>query len=376
MTTINELLSEFSEVAANPTAELNRHIAADKKVVGVGPYYIPEELVYAAGAIPFGVWGRMGTATEARKYFPPFYCSICQMTLEMGLNHELDKLSGYMTSALCDTQRGFSQNFRVGVTQVPMIFVSQPQNRATKAGRDYAVSSYKELRTQVGEVCDAIIGDEELSQAIKLYNSWRAAMRTFVKLAGERPSLVSVSARNDVVNAGYYMDKAVHLEKVTELNKLLAAEAPSTDGFAKIVLSGIFYDIPAVKEMLDENKFAVVADDIAKESRAFSIEVPEEGDPIEALAAGFCGLKNDSILYDAEKSHITHVVDIAKNSGAQGVVLLLAKFCDPEEFDAPLLAKECRKAGLPIVQIEVDQSAESYEQARTQLETFKELIGA
>ena len=56
------------------------------------------------------------------------------------------------------------------------------------------------------------------------------------------------------------------------------------------------------------------------------------------------------------------------------MVLLLAKFCDPEEFDAPLLAKACREAGLPLVQIEVDQSAESYEQARTQLETFKELL--
>lgn len=376
MAAISEIISQLSEVAAHPEAELNRHLAADKKVIGVGPYYVPEELVYAAGAIPFGVWGRMGTATEARKYFPPFYCSICQMTLEMGLNHELDKLSGFMTAALCDTQRGFSQNFRVGVTQVPMIFVSQPQNRATKAGFDYAVSSYRELKTQVGEACDAIIDDADLTEAIKLYNEWRAAMRTFVKLAGERPALVSVSARNDVVNAGYYMDKAEHLAKVNELNGLLAAEAANTDGFSKIVLSGIFYDIPAIKEMLDENKYAIVADDIAKESRAFSLQVPEDGDPIEGLALGYCELKNDSILYDAEKSHISHVVDIAKESGAQGVVLLLAKFCDPEEFDAPLLAKECRNVGLSIVQIEVDQSAESYEQARTQLETFKELLGA
>ena len=180
MATINELVAQLSEVAANPTAELDRHIAAGKKVIGVGPYYVPEELVYAAGGVPFGVWGRMGTATEARKYFPPFYCSLCQMTLEMGLNHELDKLSGFMTAALCDTQRGFSQNFRVGVSQVPMIFVSQPQNRATKAGHDYAVSSYRELKTAVGEACDAIIDDADLSAAIRLYNEWRAEMRTFV----------------------------------------------------------------------------------------------------------------------------------------------------------------------------------------------------
>jgi hypothetical protein len=57
----------------------------------------------------------MGTPNEARKYFAPFYCSICQMTLEMGLTGKLDGLSGYMTTALCDTLRAASQNWRAGV---------------------------------------------------------------------------------------------------------------------------------------------------------------------------------------------------------------------------------------------------------------------
>lgn len=374
MTAINELLQEFADIAKNPAAQLDRHIDAGKIVIGVGPYYVPEELVHAAGAIPFGVWGRMGVASEARKYFPPFYCSICQMTLEMGLNHELDKLSALMVTSLCDTLRGFSQNYRVGVAQTPMIFVSQPQNRATKAGREYAASSYREVARSVGEVCSTIIDDSALMESIRLYNEWRAAMREFVKLAAERPSLVSVSQRNDVVNAGYYLDKAKHLEMMKDLNAALAAELESVDGFKKIVLSGIFYDIPSIMEMLDEQKYVIVADDISKESRAFAMQVPEQGDPIEALATGYCNLGNDSILYDANKGHVDHVVEIARKSDAEGVILLLAKFCDPEEFDAPFIRRACQAARIPFVQIEVDQSTETYEQARTQLEAFGDLI--
>ncbi len=375
MAEIKELLQEFTEVAAHPTDELDRHLAAGKKVIGVGPYYVPEELVYAAGAVPFGVWGRVGTASKAREYFPPFYCSICQMTLEMGLNHELDKLSGIMLTALCDTLRGASQNFRVGVTQVPMIFVTQPQNRGTKAGRQYAIDSYRELKTTVGEACDTIIEDDKLSEAIKLYNKWRGAMRTFLDQAAKHPALVSVAQRAAVVDAGYYMDKAAHLEKVEALNELLAAQPANTEGFKKIVLSGVYYDIPALTEILDENHFAVVADDIAKESRALQLQVSEEGDPTVALAEAFCKAGNDSILYDEDKGHVEHVADLYKESGADGVVLLLAKFCDPEEFDAPHVAKACKDAGAPFVQIEIDQSTESYEQARTQLETFADIIG-
>jgi benzoyl-CoA reductase/2-hydroxyglutaryl-CoA dehydratase subunit BcrC/BadD/HgdB len=80
------------------------------------------------------------------------------------------------------------------------------------------------------------------------------------------------------------------------------------------------------------------------------------------------------LLYDPEKLHVKKVVDLAKAADAQGVILLLVKFCDPEEFDAPLVKAACLEAGIPFLQIEIDQSTETYEQARTQLETFGDIL--
>lgn len=375
MTAIDELLKDFTQVAQNPSAILDSYVNAGRKVVGVGPYYIPEEIVYAAGAVPFGVWGMVGTVVEAKKYFPPFYCSICQMTLEMGLTHKLDKLSGILVSGLCDTLRAFSQNWKAGVGNVPMVYVAMPQNRKIAAGRTYAIETLKETARKVGECCGTAIGDEELSTAIKLYNEWRGAMREFVQLAGIHPAQVSVAQRAAVIDAGCYLDKADHLAKMKELNAALKAQPESVDGFKRVVLSGIYEDIPAISQMLDEGKYAVVADDLAKESRAFALRVPQIGDPIEALADGWCALDGDSILFDPQKLHVDKVVKLAEGNRAQGVILLLAKFCDPEEFDAPLVVKACKAAGIPCVTIEIDQSTETYEQARTQLETFGEILG-
>lgn len=374
MASIDELLAPLSAVAKSPRAQLDAAVAGGRRVVGVTPYYIPEELVYAAGALPFGVWGAQISLVEAKKYFPPFYCSICQTTLEMGLAHKLDKLSGIMITGLCDTLRAFSQNWKAGVDEVPMIYVSQPQNRQDPAGREYVLASYTEAKRAVEEVADAIVDDDDLKAAIKLYNEWRAAMRTFVELAGSHPAEVSVAARTDVINASYFMDKKDHLAAVTAINKALAALPESTDGYKKIVLSGIYEDIPQIQEMLAEHKFAIVADDLAKESRAFAVQVPEDEAPLEALADGYCAIKEDSILFDPGKTHADKVARIATEHGAKGVVLLLAKFCDPEEFDAPFVVNACKDAGVRTVTIEIDQSAESYEQARTQLETFAELL--
>lgn len=374
MASIKELLGEFEQVASNPKKVLDDYVAAGKRVVGVGPYYVPEELVHAAGAVPFGVWGARGAAVKAKEYFPPFYCSICQMSLEMGLNHQLDKLSGMMITGLCDTLKAFSQNWKAGVEGVPMIYVSHPQNRKIPAGREYAIESYREVKQGVEECCGAIIDDDALHASIKLYNEWRAAMREFVELAGTHPAEVSNKARAAVIDAGYYLTKDEHLEKVRALNEALKAAPASQSGYNPIVVSGIYDDIPDVLGMLDDYKYDVVADDLAKASRAFAVQVPEEGDPIEALADAWCALEADSIIFDPEKKHVDLVVDKAKKAGAKGVVIFLAKFCDPEEFEAPLVTKAVRAAGMSCITIEVDQSTESYEQARTQLETFKDLL--
>ena len=376
MADVKELLAEFAKVADNPAAKADEYLAQGRKLVGVGPYYVPEEFVDAAGAVPFGVWGMVGPVVEAKKYFPPFYCSICQTTLEMGLTGKLDKLSAVMFTALCDNLRPFTQNWAAGVgNRVPMIFVSQPQNRFISAGREYAVDSYAEVGRKVGESVGAIVDDDALRASIKLYNEWRAAMREFVQLAGQHPAEVSVVDRSKVIDAGYFMAKADHLPMVRELNAALVALPSSLEGHTPIVLSGIYADIPAISQILDDNKYAIVADDIAKESRAFAMRVPEEGDPIEALADGFCALKDDSVLFDPKKGHCRAVPALAKESGAKGVVVLMAKFCDPEEYDEPIIKRECAKAGVPVVAVEVDQSTEGYEQARTKLETFKELLG-
>ena len=238
MADITSLLKTFEDIANNPHIQLQNYLASGRRVIGVGPYYAPEELVCAAGAVPFGVWGCMGTPNEARKYFAPFYCSLCQMTLEMGLTGMLDGLSGYMTTALCDTLRAASQNWRAGVgNDIPLIYVSHPQNRKADFGRTYAIESYKQVAHEVEECAHGIIDDENLGAAIRLYNEWRAAMRTFVKLAGSHPAEVGAQARLAVIKAGYFMDKAEHLPLVRDLNAALEALPDSTAGCKRVVLS-------------------------------------------------------------------------------------------------------------------------------------------
>ena len=85
-------------------------------------------------------------------------------------------------------------------------------------------------------------------------------------------------------------------------------------------------------------------------------------------------MDNCSVLYDVDKKRVDMIADKAASLKAAGVVVVLTKFCDPEEFDYPLIKKACDKKNIPCVLIEVDRQMENMEQARTMLQTFKENI--
>ena len=53
----------------------------------------------------------------------------------------------------------------------------------------------------------------------------------------------------------------------------------------------------------------------------------------------------------------------------------MTKFCDPEEFDYPLIYKACQAEEIPVLEVEVDRQMNNYEQARTLIESFKEIAG-
>ena len=66
MATVNETLAELREIAENPGAQLKAHLDAGKRVIGVGPYYVPEELVYAAGPFLLACGAALASPTNAR----------------------------------------------------------------------------------------------------------------------------------------------------------------------------------------------------------------------------------------------------------------------------------------------------------------------
>ena len=373
------MLNEFKEISEHPYRVLTQYKQEGKKVIGVLPYYAPVELVVAAGMVPMGIWGSNNkTISMAKEYCATFYCTIAQLALEMLLDGTLDQLDGVITPTICDTLRPMSQNIRVAMSKkLPCIFLAHPQNRRPSFGLQFTMDQYNHVKAELEKISGAPITDEALRGAIKVMNRNRAARREFVKLAGQHPEAISAVNRSAVLRAAWFMEPMAYAEKLEALNAELAALPASQWKGRKVVTSGIICDNPKLLQIFDDNQIAIVADDVAHESRPIRVDAAETGDPMMALAQQFADQDYDVLLYDEHSSknrRADFVVDMVKKSGAQGLVLFMQQFCDPEEMEYPYLKKALDDAGIPHIKLGIDQQMRDFGQASTAIQAFADVL--
>lgn len=369
---LTEILKKFEDIAADPMGQKNKYLAAGKKIVLTAPVYTPEEIIHSMGLVPMAAWGADIELNEAKRYFPAFICSIMQSILELGMNGTYDGVSAIVIPSLCDSLKVLGENWKYGVPSIPFIPMTYPQNRKPAYGAAYTRAGYERVIADLEKATGSKFDDDALKASIEVYNGHNAVMRQLSAVLAEHPE-VSAVQRSAVYKSAGFMLKEEHTALVKELLAALEEETAGTEK-VRVYTTGILADSPSLLEIFDENGLMIAGDDVAAESRQYRTDAPAMETGLDSLAAKFSAMDNCSVLYDVEKKRVQMIVEEAKACGAKGVVVVLTKFCDPEEFDYPLIKKACDRAELPCLLIEVDRQMTNYEQARTMLESFKDML--
>ncbi len=375
MRTAKEIINEFKAIADNPRKAMDDYKKeTGKGAVGIMPVYCPEEIVHAAGYLPIGMWGaQKKQISKARTYLPPFACSIMQSVMELQLEGVYDDLEAVIFSVPCDTLKCMSQKWN---RPVPAIVFTHPQNRkiAKDAANVFAREEFNIVKEKLEDILNVHISNKAIKNSIAVYNENRAACREFSDVAAEYAAVVTPSDRHAVIKARWFMEKSRHTALVKELIAALKAEpAPEFKG-KKIIVTGIQVEPYDVLDIFQENGFAIVADDLAQETRNFRQDVPDDDDALMALARAWNEFDGCSLATDVNKPKGQMIIDAVKKYGADAVVVCMMKFCDPEEFDYPILLQEFEAAGVKNLYIEVDQESTAFEQVKTRIQTFAEIL--
>jgi len=375
MSRLFELINQLEEAALHPKKTTIKSIKdTGREAIGCFPIHTPEELVYAAGYLPIGMWGGKTEIRLADKYLQGFCCSIMRANIEYGMNGTYDMLKAIILPTFCDTLKCICENWKVAVPHIPIMPMVYPQNRMIEPGIVYMREELLRVKAEIEKLAGKQITESELESAFEIYDEYRKTMREFTEVVSDFPVTVNSKARHLIIKAGYFMDKKVYTGKIREiLSELKKLEKDKFDG-KKVIMTGLIGEPHEILELFNENNIAIVGDDFAQESRQFRTISRDSGSVIDKMVYRVADQRGDTFFYEEQKSKGEMLINMVKEKNADGVVVWMMKFCDPEEFDFPIIKSEIEAAGIPLLYLEIEQQMDSFEQVRTRIQSFAEMI--
>lgn len=373
MTDVKNLLAQFEEISNTPQKLLKEYVGAGEKVIACFPIYAPQPLVTAAGMVPMGIWGGQCNPQLAGKYAPIFTCSLLRSCLEFGMTGVYKDVSAVIMPIICDTFRGMNSAWRAGVKDIRPITFIYPQNRKDPGSRDFLIEELKTVRDALEEISGNSITNEKLDAAIELYNQRNAVMRAFCEAANQHLDIIKPTDRHHVMKAATFLKPEKTIEMVSQLTKALESQPVYSHTGKKVILTGITCEPDDILKYFDQCGVAVVGDDLAQESRQYRTDYPSANSAMERLALHWFSIKGCSTAHDDNNTARGDMLAaMAKDKGADGVVLCMMRFCEIEEYDEPSVMMQVRKAGLTSFSIDIDQSTADSGQALTKIQAYAE----
>lgn len=375
MSVLNELINTLSEAALHPAKTIVRSINdTGKEAVGCFPIYTPEEIIYAAGYLPVGMWGGQTEIKLADKYLQGFCCSIMRSNIEYGMRGTYNILKAIVLPTFCDTLKCICENWKVAVPQIPIIPIVYPQNRLLEAGAKYLKDEFERVKAELESISGKEISDKAIEEAFDIYEENRKVMREFTELSVDYLNTINAKVRHLIIKSGYFMDKKKHTEIIKNIiNELKKCPKEDFKGI-KAVATGLIAEPIGFLDLLVENNIAFVGDDLAHESRQFRTLSRNDGNAIEKMVYRIVDQRGCTFLYEEQKTRGQMIIDMVNKSHADMVISIMMKFCDPEEFDYPIYKKEIEEAEIPLLYIEIEQGMDSLEQIRTRIQSFVEML--
>lgn len=374
MSAVKKLLNEFTNIAQNPKGQMQKYLRDGHRVIGYVPPYTPRPLLEATGCIPMGLWGGQISPVKAGRYVPISTCSIMRSVLELGMNGTFDNLSAVVMPILCDTLRGMSNLWRVGVPNIAFVPYIYPQNRKDVMARAMLEEELYSVAQRLEKILDISIDDRIVSQKMADANRHNELIRKFTSVANNHLDIITPLCRHNIMKSAHFMTNAAHSSMIEKLIELLERLPIYVWKGKKLILSGITCEPDDLLEIMERESIAVVGDDLAHESRQYRADYAALGTSFKSLAGQWFSFHGCPTVHNENNKYRGEfLVSLARETDADGVAICLMQFCDVEEYEYPYLSKMIEEAGLTCLCIEIDQSTKVREQSRTLLQCFSEL---
>lgn len=346
-----------------------------KKVFGLLDIYVPEEIVSAAGLLPWRITGTWNEAVpRAATHRPSMTCRFCTHVLESFMNGELDFVDGMATTQLDDDVKRLWDVLQY-IKKPNYSYIMYLPHVVSTTTLDMWKKSVIEFKETMETYSGNKISTDELYRQIKIYNKMRALLGAVYELRkGKIPALTGAEVLG-ITTAARIMPREIFNETLESLLPYLKKrEVNNIDSKPRIFMGGEWLDHPGYVKLVENCGAIVVMDEFDTGSQYFWDDVDDTtGDPLDALAKRYImrpGLSRMAQWEMQAKRNLAWIKDFNANS----VVELRSLYSLPLDYRYLFMRKKYNEAGIPYLSLDREYHLSQEGMLCTRIEAFLEMM--
>ncbi|HEX6189683.1 MAG TPA: 2-hydroxyacyl-CoA dehydratase [Pyrinomonadaceae bacterium] len=344
------------------------------KVVGHFQVACPEEIVHAAGLLPFKVRGAPVETIQSDSHFGSYLCSILKTSLELALSNTV-ALEMFVTHPICDAARNLAAIWGRNVSY-PCQILYLPQNPNSPHSVIYLRDEYDRLKRSIEEISGEAITNDALRNSIAVFNENRLLMRELYEIKKDTPWLISADEAYVLVALAGLIPREEHNDLLRTLLPQIRTREKRTQDKVRVVFEGGFCEQPPLDLIRAIARSCyVVDDDLLIGLRWLLEDVSLAGDPLTNLAEAYLERSSYSpVQHDLRKPKEKMLLARIHNARADAAIITAAKMCEPGLEEQVAYTRALDEARIPYFVGEFEESMTSFDSMEIQLETFVENI--
>ena len=379
-------LTRFKELFEHPYQAASEWKLHNKgKVIGTLPMYFPDEIIYAAGALPVTLFGNDNEPiTLGDKHLMTNACHQVRSSFDCLLKGHFDFLDGMAALHVCDQVRFF---FEVWHLDHPFPFFHEMWRpyKLHDTSRSLLENELIRLISALEEFTNNKITPEALKNSIDIYNRSRAMMRKLNQLRSEAPGIISAQDMVHVVATALLMPREEHNQLLEQLLTELESTASAEDKRIRVIAVGHPCDPPddELLQLIEDQGLVIVDDDFFTGGRYFAEDIDAKKDPVKAFVDYYmdsipCTTYHYADNWKGEINNTSpyaeYIIDKVKKGQAAGVVVLRLMYCDPLDLEFVLLKNRLNEENIPYLSLFTESGTGSSEALRTRIQAFAETL--
>ncbi|MBE0481135.1 MAG: 2-hydroxyacyl-CoA dehydratase [Dehalococcoidia bacterium] len=329
--------------------------------------------MYAAGMLPVRILGTHEVQDVTDRYLFPTVCPFSRDALAQGLKGRYEYLDGMIMARTCSHVQGTFDNWKNYVPTPFIFYVWFPCHVQSPRAKPCLTGELAGFQSALEEFLRKKISRDDLDNAIELYNKNRSMMKQVYEFRKQDNPPITGSEAMEMVVASQLMDVREHNELLEELLQELPDRKLDRDPGMRLMLIGSEMDDIQFIRLLETLGCTFVADEHCTGSRYFWDEVAPEEDRLAAISARYVDRWPCPAIGGEIGDRFRRVLSHARDWSVQGALLYQQKFCDPHEFDIPVLQRMFRENDIPTLVLEFDVTI-PFGQFRTRVEAFLEMV--